>query len=709
MSIFWNIQTLKIAQPNWGEDFEFGTNPEATVIISDNLETLKESSCEKKIFVSEEWHDDLVDEGISQVSPKLFQSLGFATLVQRGLSETGSVNLEELLGEKITKITNFKMIDTKIRGQYSDLLVDIIERGGFSGLRTGQWFNQVALYLSYLEEKGIALFPIDIDCIVVENSVIIQLTVPVENFYQDYVTKAFSNEASFEHPFVNSLKKLEVLSQGNDITYLESNKLVLISGHWDKTATVAQSALVFHSVPCFEKKDSKEYNSYRLEQIKEASLKAAIPLPGSSVEMHELSNFEKSSNLIQMKQMIKFFKDRGDIENITIEGMGDLAQEYYKVKGGNQLSPQELKMTFQALTESDTLDELNTVIHSLEATLPLGEEITKVGGFIQDMGFDELIKISGQAESPEERTRISGITQKMTTEVWKVKRLEVAEKLEKELSTKKNVTAVDVRETLNSIFNNTMGFSSASLVDSIADEGLAHAQEKWSKVSAGDLSSLQKVTQLEAALKNRNVMIAKMKSLIEDMKMAKKEPKANSLGLQQISQSNGELLTLKAKYEDEIRMLKQEIINQTASINQAQNNEAKSEKSSGNFELTIQSKNQQIEKVTTELRLLEDTAKALNIKVKSLEQKNKILQSQLEGASNEAESDATKVDTRFVQKIKQLETLNGNIQEENKKLQVELQAKKAEAHKHALENKTMKTKMHQLERQVANLSKKRAA
>ena len=135
-------------------------------------------------------------------------------------------------------------------------------------------------------------------------------------------------------------------------------------------------------------------------------------------------------------------------------------------------------------------------------------------------------------------------------------------------------------------------------------------------------------------------------------------------------------------------MLKQEINTQAAVISQNQNNEAKVEKSAGNFELTIQSKNQQLEKVTSELRLLEDTAKALNIKVKSLEQKNKILQSQLEGASNEAESDATKVDTRFVQKIKQLETLNGNLQEENK---------------------TMKTKMHQLERQVANLSKKRAA
>ncbi|PIP95262.1 MAG: hypothetical protein COW00_14015 [Bdellovibrio sp. CG12_big_fil_rev_8_21_14_0_65_39_13] len=723
VSIFWNIQTLKVTQPNWGEEFEFGTSPEAAIMFSDNLEELKASSCEKKIYVCEDFQQDLVDEEISQVSPELIKDIGFSTLLMRGLSETGSIHLEEILGEKITKITNFKMIDTKVRGQYTDLLSDIVERGGHSSLRIGQWFNQVTLYLSYLEEKGIALFPIDVDCVVVSNSMIVQLSVPVENFYKDYVTKAFSPDASFESPFINSLYHLEVQAQGNDITYLESNKVVLISGHWNRSVKNFTPGLIFHSVPRFEAESKKEYNSYRLEQIKEAALKGQISLPGSSVEMHELSAFEKSANTVQIKQMVKFFKENGDLSNITIEGMGALAESYYKVKGGSRLSPQELKMTFQALTDPDTLDELNTVINSLDSTLPLGEEITRVGGLIEEMDLDELIRITGQAQAPEEKTRISGVTQKLTTETWKVKRLEVAEKLEKELSKKKNVTAADVRETLNSIFEESMGFSSANLVDSIAEEGLAGAQKNWSRVSGSDITSQQKISQLDSALKSRNIMIAKMKNLLEEMKSAKQAsaPAATSIitevdanrtdavHLDQLRQSNGELLAAKARYEDEIRMLKQEINTQAAVISQNQNNEAKVEKSAGNFELTIQSKNQQLEKVTSELRLLEDTAKALNIKVKSLEQKNKILQSQLEGASNEAESDATKVDTRFVQKIKQLETLNGNLQEENKKYQVELQAKKAEAHKHALENKTMKTKMHQLERQVANLSKKRAA
>lgn len=749
LKVLWDIQKIKISRPDWGDEISF-VDSEARIHISDNLENLKSSTSEMKILVSENWISDSLKSEISIVSPTILKNPLFKNIFNRINQDEGSINLEEIIGEKLKKISNFKVIDIAVKGQYCDLLGDILVRNNCSHLRPTQWFNQVLVYLGYLEESSISMFPLDVDCAFTDQGHIVQLVVPVENFFKNYLLQAFDSEINIENPFNNLLNGIQGLAHSTDFCYVESSKYLIITGTWIKDFSEKFGSVLFHQTPSYQRKEEREFKSLRIEMIKEQALQGKNHLPGDSVELLELSQFEKSPHLLQIKKFVHFIKGKNLSEDkIVISGMPELFEGFLKVSGGEKLNPQEMKLAFQALTNNDDLNELNMVVQSLESALPVGEEVTRVVDHLKNMNIDELIKVSGLSCSPEERTVISSVTQNIKEDVWKVKRLEVSQKLEKQLSQKKVVTSLDVKDALNQIFEESMGFQIPGLGDAMAEESLTKVQEKWSQASTHEIKTSDRIVQLESALKMRNQMIGKMKSVVDDLRQVKTSLQEQNLSNEKtivsslsnndnmlsddsmavsssglISKSNeAELRIVKSKLEflqknynemmetnvrldEQLKISQLEISRKTEEL--AQKSNAPGDSGISNLQLTIQSKNQQIDKLTNELRNFEDMNKALSLKVKSLEQRVKVMQSQIEGAAQDLEADTAKVDSRFVQKIKQLESLYTNAQDENKKLMTELQARKAESHKHALENKTMKTKMHQLERQVANLSKKRA-
>lgn len=734
INICWKIQRLKITQPDLGEQFEF-VESDANIIISDNLDILKQADSSMRIFVTDEWNEDVCQNEISIVSPSFVKNELFNKLLNRSMTHEGGIGLEEFLGDELKRVSNFKIMDHKVRGQYSDLFSDIVDRFEGDSLRSSQWLNQWMIYWGYLSEKGIAQFPIEADVVDAKNKIVCQLIVPVENYFKDYLLKGMSKEIDFENPFANSLRGIEFYSTHTDITYIEDSKIILLTGVWAKESKPKFGGISFHQIPSFKKKTERDFSSYRLELVKEAALKGENLLPGESVEPHELSEFEKSSQLLKIQQFVKYIKGKGiEEDKIVISALPQMVEEFIKISGGESFNSNDLKLAFRALKNKEDLEEMNLVVKSLENALPLGDEVHKVIDNLKNRDVEEIIKISGMNATPEERTVISGVTQKITNENWKVKRLEVAQKLEETLSSKKVVTSNDVKEALNEIFEQSMGFNLPGLSEAISQEGLSHVQENFAKHSSHSIDNQMKVVKLETALKMRNQMIGKMKGVVEELKVARQSASEESIVPEQkatsdlnisnksvetelrlvkgkldiLQKSHNELMQEKQKIEDQYKLMQLEV---SRAKNTQENQEVQASSESqmvDSLQLTIQSKNQQLDKITNELRSMEDMNKAMNLKVKSLEQKNKIMQSQIETSNQDSNSDATKVDTRFVQKIKQLENLSNNLQEENKKLQSELQARKAEAHKFALENKTMKTKMHQLERQVANLSKKRA-
>ncbi|GAB4015722.1 MAG: hypothetical protein Fur0010_14950 [Bdellovibrio sp.] len=736
--VFWDIQKIKISRPDWGDEIAF-VDSEACVHISDNLENLKSSTSEMKILVSENWNSEILKSEISIVSPTILTNPLFKNVFNRINQDKGSINLEEIIGEKLKKISNFKVMDIAVKGQYCDLLGDILVRNNCSHLRPTQWLNQVLVYLGYLEESSISMFPLDVDCAFTDQGYIVQLVVPVENFFKNYLLQAFDSEIDIENSFNNLLNGIQGLAHSTDFCYVESSKYLIITGTWIRGFSEKFGSVLFHQIPSYQKKEEREFKSLRIEMIKEQVLQGKIHLPGNSVELLELSQFEKSPHLLQIKKFVHFIKGQNLPEDkIVISEMPELFESFLKVSGGEKLNPQEMKLAFQALTNNDDLEELNMVVQSLESALPVGEEVNKVVDHLKNMNVDELIKVSGLACSPEERTVISSVTQNIKEDVWKVKRLEVSQKLEEQLAQKKIVTSLDVKDTLNQIFEESMGFQIPGLGIAMAEESLTKVQEKWSQASIQEIKASDRIAQLESALKMRNQMIGKMKSVVDDLKQVKTSLQEQNRSnenvlldesivvsnsglisksseaelrilkdkLEFLQKNYNEMMETNARLDEQLKISQLELSRKTEEL--AQKSKDAGNSGISNLQLTIQSKNQLIDKLTNELRNFEDMNKALSLKVKSLEQRVKVMQSQIEGATQDLEADTAKVDSRFVQKIKQLESLYTNAQDENKKLMAELQARKAESHKYALENKTMKTKMHQLERQVANLSKKRA-
>ena len=119
-----------------------------------------------------------------------------------------------------------------------------------------------------------------------------------------------------------------------------------------------------------------------------------------------------------------------------------------------------------------------------------------------------------------------------------------------------------------------------------------------------------------------------------------------------------------------------------------------------------------IESLTLEVKKEKDQCKAIGLKVKQLEQKNKFLTAQVEESrkkTSSSRSTSKAPDTAKLQyKVKQLEKLNSSFKAESDKSKLELAEKKKELHKVKLEANLLKSKVTELERKDT-INKKKAA
>ena len=132
------------------------------------------------------------------------------------------------------------------------------------------------------------------------------------------------------------------------------------------------------------------------------------------------------------------------------------------------------------------------------------------------------------------------------------------------------------------------------------------------------------------------------------------------------------------------------------------------------FQKELDTKSKLIDDLNKEKREYADNAKAMTLKVKSLEQKIKFMTAQIEGAAKKRPGtmgggSGAAIDQKTVQKLKQSEKMTQKFQMVAKKAQDELSEKKTELHKTKLENKTLSLKVKDLEKKLANLIRKNAA
>ncbi len=126
----------------------------------------------------------------------------------------------------------------------------------------------------------------------------------------------------------------------------------------------------------------------------------------------------------------------------------------------------------------------------------------------------------------------------------------------------------------------------------------------------------------------------------------------------------------------------------------------------------VEEKEREIERLVLEIKKGSDQNKAIGLKIKQLEQKNKFLTAQVEEASSKNSSGRSSGQSsdsaKFQHKVKQLERLNNNFKAESDKAKAELAEKKKEILKYKQEANLLKSKVTEFERKLA-INKKKAA
>ncbi|WP_417335383.1 hypothetical protein [Halobacteriovorax marinus] len=136
------------------------------------------------------------------------------------------------------------------------------------------------------------------------------------------------------------------------------------------------------------------------------------------------------------------------------------------------------------------------------------------------------------------------------------------------------------------------------------------------------------------------------------------------------------------------------------------------EQSTSNDASELIEKEKEIEMLNLEVKKSVDQSKALGLKIKQLEQKNKFLMAQVEESARKSSagrgSSRSGADTKSQHKIKHLEKLNENFKTEAQNAKSELAQKKKEILKYKQEANLLKTKLAESERKLA-VTKKNAA
>lgn len=187
------------------------------------------------------------------------------------------------------------------------------------------------------------------------------------------------------------------------------------------------------------------------------------------------------------------------------------------------------------------------------------------------------------------------------------------------------------------------------------------------------------------------------------------EPVDAGPNIQEYEKEADELSQENRKLEEKVIELENTLNEKTLHLEQVASDKTDTGKGEALLKEKLSAQVEELNEFKAQNRDLEEEKKALQLTVKSFEQKMKVLEGKIKSAEEQKQMEPAQAEPGNDKKSLDMEKRYQTMEAALVKMKKEIAVKKTEAHKHALENKTMKTKMHTLERQVANLSKRKIA
>ena len=475
-------------------------------------------------------------------------------ILKRYFAGEGSLSSDQNYQEILESTGSIKVMSGKSLGAYSDVIASLAEVEGLNLNLIRTFSLQLFTYLDYLNRSELVEFPIEIDYGKSKDGFFLQVHCAQTGLFLENLMESVQDN-DMGSPYSSLLKELSFKTNFLEVYTLKSTSRLVFTGVWKlQQETMPQSSLLIHQVERFNNKSGQEIDFdaetfFESDSDKIHKIRAIEKLPEKRVR--EEQN-QEISNPVLVKRIVSFLNKKknvvdgvlsGEIDKITIKGYIEEFPDKEAIAG---LNDHDVEQVLRFL--GDNIEEVEKQAHAIRDQIPeddyvegivkslekmsseeaqsaLGydeDNIQKILGQKEDLG-EETQTVSGGEEAPEEQTRIKGVTENLQSEPWKVKRLEVAKKVESRLRDLRSQGAskTEINNEVQSILRKELNLKedegekfSSALTDDATDD--------WVRGGLDPLNeSIKQRIQLEKSqgqLQVRDNQIKKMKKLIDNMK-----------------------------------------------------------------------------------------------------------------------------------------------------------------------------------------------
>lgn len=651
-------------------------------------------------------------------------------IIESHFSSLGGVAAQEEFGEETNKLLSLKIIDPMNIGYYSDVISDMAHREGFDFFHVRRFVVSTIEYITYLKLSDVSDFPLDVYYGFNESSFFIRIVSQVENFVIENIIDSFDTQSG--DPYKTLLNETYKSTDLCSINHIEKSEKLMLTGLWCKNQSYDRtngfsSLLIGDFDSCRDKRKEGVSNiSSKVLLLKEEHDLKIKNLPGDGAENYELSDFDKTSNIVKIKRIVEFIVKSAMVEEIV--NFSDIILEKYlqlypDQKSIEELTEEDKKLITSCITDDEkrdilednvtvvtgTIDEddyLDSILGSLESlstneatymikgSLEEEEEETVISGVTDDLN-EGITRVSGgDIESDNAEVRISGVTEKMTDDVWKVKRSELVEEVKGKMndlrgSADKATIEKEIKMIVNNRLNTTEEETNSFMMN-LKEDATEDLLSKKDVSSSIDIRNRLEIEKLKGNLKLRDSQIGKMKKMLTSLKVdiekIRKEKEENQKDLK------------RAQYESEKEVSQPiEITNHKEEIDNLQRKlRAKKEEANSGTNEEIKTEISDIEKQLIEkeatLELLEEKERMNQEEIKNLQEELKKKELEAKKVANADNSEKLQADINALNKKLELKDKTSKESADNSKQVViasKLASKELETSKKQLRDKEL--------------------
>lgn len=548
-------------------------------IFTDNIEY--ERNEDEKVLV---FSATRPTTNISWLPPSLLDNPIAIVSLHRFLGINATINIEQDLGAD-SEFRSIKVTDPLSIGHYQDIVTRESYLAQADFFEIGKAFNEVAIKFF----KDLQALPVEVDLIKSSGVFALQFHASINNY------------KNVQEDLITFLKDQN--SHLTDLFFLNKTEELVINLTWLKDQN--EKGFLFHSLEAFSTPSNNVYNILdKLVDSKtpEVVYKAKEKKEGSENNLSKIKKvidyLKKQKELLgkdySMEACLDTYPARDSLVTLTEEDfefirkvVGDKAV-YETINNSivgqkNRLaSHQDVKrMISQAIDEMDVfevkgvLDEDDDIIARISGvTENLTEDITRVSGKIDE--DNSVTRVEGTTEHiKEEATIVSGSSDQEVDELWKVKKLDLVEKVSQAIQGYVNSGATDLEELedrIREIIKEELGLTdeqAKSLGDAVVLSAAANSLgEELNESADENIFFKLENDKLKGLIEKKEDQIMRLKRVMDSMKadfVARKEADDE---LRKLSQGENQSAETKLRVvENKLATIFRELKNKEAEIN----------------------------------------------------------------------------------------------------------------------------------------------